>query len=362
MSAPVDVSVVTSGHDVADARLHRLVGAFARRGLSVEVLGLGDPAGAPPAAQVRTVPRPGMVGRALLAPRYAAAARGRVLVTLDPDSLVAARAVGALRRRPVVADVHEDYARLVEDREWSVGLLGAGARVVVRLAEHAARTSAATLVADDHVPPGRARRRLVVRNEADLGLVGTPREPAATPLACYVGDVRPSRGLPAMLEAVAGAPGWRFEVVGPLRDADRATALERCARPDLEGRVVWHGRRPPREAWEAVGHAWVGFALLEDTPAFRDTLPSKVYEYLATGIVPVVSDLPRQRRLLEEVGAGSVVADPQEAAAALRRYAEEPERLAAERERALAWSAARGDGGSTYDRAAALVEEVLGRG
>jgi glycosyltransferase involved in cell wall biosynthesis len=358
----VDVSVVTSGHDVADARLHRLVGALLRRGLSVEVLGLGDPADAPAGAAVRTVPRPGMVGRALLAPRWAAAARGRVLVTLDPDSLVAARAVGGVRRRAVVADVHEDYARLVEDREWSVGLLGAGARVVVRLAEHAARTAAATLVADEHVPPVRARRRLVVRNEADLGLVGPPREPAPTPLACYVGDVRPSRGLYAMLEAVAGAPRWRFEAVGPLREGDRAAVEDRCARPDLAGRVVWHGRRPPRDAWDVVGHAWVGFALLEDTPAFRDTLPSKVYEYLAAGIVPVVSNLPRQRRLLEEVGAGTVVADPHEAAAALRRYAEEPGRLAEERTRALAWSAARGDGGSTYDRAAALVEEVLTRG
>ena len=42
-----DVSLVTSGHDVADARLHRLVAALTDSGLTVEVIGLGDPAAAP---------------------------------------------------------------------------------------------------------------------------------------------------------------------------------------------------------------------------------------------------------------------------------------------------------------------------
>jgi hypothetical protein len=39
------VTVLTSGHDVADARLHREVAALRRAGLRVEVLGLAEPAG-----------------------------------------------------------------------------------------------------------------------------------------------------------------------------------------------------------------------------------------------------------------------------------------------------------------------------
>ena len=38
-----DVSVLSTGHDVADARLHRICAALLRRGLSVEVVGLEDP-------------------------------------------------------------------------------------------------------------------------------------------------------------------------------------------------------------------------------------------------------------------------------------------------------------------------------
>ena len=83
---PVDVSFVTSGHDVADARLHRLAAAARRVGLTVEVLGLGSAQDAPSAEHVTATPRGSFVRRALLATRYAGAARGRVLIALDPDS------------------------------------------------------------------------------------------------------------------------------------------------------------------------------------------------------------------------------------------------------------------------------------
>lgn len=361
MSRPVDVSIVTSGHDVADARLHRLCGALLRRGLSVEVLGLGEASDGPDGVLLTTSPRPGFASRAVLAVRYSARARGRVLLTLDPDALVAARVVGTLRRRRVVADVHEDYARLVQDRDWPLGVTALGARVVVAAAMRAARTSALTLVSDDHVPPLQARERFILRNEADGHLVGGPGPHGDAPRACYVGDVRPSRGLFTMLEAVAASPPWTLDVVGPVRSSDRAEIDRRCSEPDLVGRVTWHGRQPPARAWSVVEGSWVGFALLDDTPAFRDALPSKVYEYLAKGILPVVSDLPRQAQLLREVGAGVVVRDAEDAASALRAYASDPQRRRAEMQAAVSWTRQREDASSAYDRAAARVEAVLAR-
>lgn len=346
-----DVTIVTSGHDVADARLHRLTAALLRRGATVEVLGLGRAQDGPPGATVRTWPRGSMVSRGLRAGLLAGRARGRVLLALDPDSLLGISAVGRLTRRPVVADVHEDYGRLVRDRAWARGLLGAGAQLVVRGADRVAAGADLTLVADEQVPPATARHRLVVRNSADPRIIGAARPWSARPRAAYVGDVRASRGLFTMLDALAAAPGWTLDVVGPVARADEPRLTQiLAAHPALAARVRLHGRQPPERAWQIAHGAWVGLALLADTPAFRDAMPSKLYEYVAAGLVPVVTPLPRQAALAREVG-GFVVADADEAASALREIAGDP----ALRERVR--RAGPPHGHEAYDRAA---DEILG--
>ena len=51
----VDVTLLSSGHDVADARLHRHCAAFRRAGLSVEVIAKGRAEDAPVDTEFRSV-------------------------------------------------------------------------------------------------------------------------------------------------------------------------------------------------------------------------------------------------------------------------------------------------------------------
>lgn len=337
---PPDVSVVTTGHDVADARLHREVAALRRLGLQVEVLGLGDAADGPAGAQVLTRARSGLAGRALAALTVPWRARGRVLVTLDPDALAGAVPAARLRRRRLVADVHEDYAALLADRAWATGAAGRVGAQVAALATRLAGRADLTVVADEHVPPRQARNRLVLRNLPDLSMLPEPSAPGPVPRALYVGDVRRSRGAFAMVEAVRRAPGWHLDLVGPVAAAD-AEALDRLvASPELAGRVVLHGRQPPHRAWQLAAGAWAGLSLLEDTPAFRAAVPTKVYEYLACGLPVVASDLPATRTVLGEAGALLAPADGAAAGQVLRRWLAEPDELAAVRARAAAAGAA----------------------
>lgn len=309
--APVDVTVLTSGHDVADARLHREVAALLARGLRVEVFGLGHAGDAPHGAIVRTWPRQGAFGRARLAARMAARANGRVLLTLDPDSALAANAAVMTSGRSLVVDVHEDFAALLRDRPWTRslgGLAGVGARGLVKTFLAVASRAALTVVADEHVPPRRARRRFVLPNEPVAAMLPDPSPPAPAPRALYIGDVRGSRGLFTMLAALRLAPDWQLDVVGPVAPAD-ADELRRVltADPSLARRVHLHGRRPPTQAWEHARGAWCGLLLLADTPAFAEAMPSKLGEYLACGLPVVTTDLRRQAGVVRESGAGMVV-------------------------------------------------------
>lgn len=357
--ASVDVSIVTSGHDVADARLHRVCAGLVRAGLSVEVLGLGLPQDAPEGVTARVRPRPGLAGRVLLALVLPWKARGSTLFVLDPDALLGARIATFVRRRHLVADVHEDYAALVGDRAWAHGAVGRMVRWMVGAATSLASRCDLTVVADDHVPPLQAGRRLVVRNEPDPRLLPADVVPSESPRAVYVGDVRRSRGLAAMLETLEGAPGWTLDVVGPVASADQAWLAQRLAdSPDLAARVRWHGRLTPRRSWEVASGAWAGLCLLEPTPAFVDAVPSKLYEYLAAGIVPVVSDLPRQSQLVREAGSGVIVADAAAGGAALVALERDPQERLRASAAGRSWAASAGANGTAYDRLAAAVLEV----
>lgn len=358
-----DVSIVTSGHDVADARIHRLAAALLDAGLSVELLGLGAPEQAPPGVVTTTTPRPGLAGRAALAATYARQARGRVLVALDPDSLVTSLAAGRLRRRAVVADVHEDYAALLADRPWAAGWKGRVAGAVAGAATWAARRADLVVVADDHVPPISARRRVVLRNLPYPGMLPGPSQLETRPRALYVGDVRASRGLWSMIEGIEGAPGWTLDVVGPVSRNDEARLTAYLAEGPARERVRVHGRRPPREAWRLAEGAACGLVLLEDTPAFRAALPSKLYEYVASGLPVIVTDLPRQRAFVEAQGVGVVVSPGpgcgEAVAAVLRRWSESPEELARLRARTHEFRATADEWSSAYAAAAAAVRALL---
>jgi glycosyltransferase involved in cell wall biosynthesis len=361
VAARPDVSVLTSGHDVADARLHREVAAMHRAGLSVEVLGLGDASAGPPHARVETVHRGGLGRRALRSVVLPWKAAGRVLVTLDPELVPAAWATARLLRRPLVVDLHEDYGALLADRSWSTGVVGKGAHVVVRAATSLSRRADLTVVADEQVPPSTARDRLVVRNLPDLDLLPEPAERDGL-RALYVGDVRSSRGLFTMVDAVAATPPWSLDMVGPVAAEDAERLAGRLAGDaDLADRVRLHGRLPPRQAWAKAAGAAVGMVLLDPTPAFVGGLPSKLYEYLACGLAVLATPLPRQKELVEATGAGRVVADAGAAAAVLDEWARDPDSLDACRAAARRWAGDHRGDASPYAELADRVRALLPR-
>ncbi len=356
----VDVTFVTSAHDVADARLHREVAALRRAGLTVEVLGLGEAAAGPADATVVTSPRPGPLGRAVRAVALPWRAHGRVVIALDPDLVPSLRLL-ALKRRRVVVDVHEDYAALLSDRSWAHGPAGVAARALVSVSTRLAADADLTVVADDHVPPRIAAQRMVLRNLPDFAMLpaaATSAERDEPPRALYVGDLRASRGLFAMLDAVAEAAPWELDLVGPVAAADQPRLDAWLASSPAAVRVRLHGRLTPRAAWGLAAGASVGLLLLDATPAFVAAVPSKLYEYLACGLAVVATPLPRTAELLSEVGAGALASTVAEAATVLRAWSADPAALRALQSAAGAWSDDHLSGDPYADFAARVADLV----
>jgi len=317
----LDVTILSSGHDVADARLHRHCAALHRAGLRVEVIARGQAADAPEHAVFRPAAARGIAGRGMQALMLPGRAHGRVLVTLDPDLIPAARLRRGLSHgRRLAVDMHEDYVALLADRAWAHGAAGAVAKTWARTAIALSRRADLTVVADQHVPPIEAAHRLVVRNLPDLTLLPPPAEPDERPRALYIGDVRESRGLFTMLRTIELAPDWELDIVGPVAARDRERLAEWRSTSSAAARVRMHGRMPPLTAWRLAAGAWAGLSLLHSTPAFESAIPSKIYEYLACGLPVLSTPIRRAAELVEQAGAGAVVADPEAAAATLNTW------------------------------------------
>lgn len=360
MRADADVTILSSGHDVADARLHRHCAALRRAGLSVEVIARGRAEDAPAGSAFRSAAARGIAGRGVQALLLPGRARGRVVVTLDPDLIPAARLRRAFSRRRLAVDMHEDYVALLDDRAWAKGARGTVARIWARTAVSLSRGADLTVVADQHVPPVKAERRLVVRNLPDLSLLPERGGLDERPRALYVGDVRESRGLFDMLRALEFAPDWELDVVGPVAARDQERLREWQATSSAAQRVRLHGRMPPEAAWRLARGAWVGMSLLHSTPAFESAIPSKIYEYMACGIPVLTSPIRRAAELVEKAGAGAVAISAEEAGATLRAWSGESRaEFDLFREAARAWAEHDLDAVNPHDRFAAAVAELV---
>ena len=260
----------------------------------------------------------------------------------DPELIPAALIARVLRRVPVVVDVHEDVPAQVRYREWIPSLLRLPAvvlsRLLLRLAE---RFCKITLAEANYRHLFRKDHPVFPNYPAAGSLPGLDRDGG---YLVYVGDVSGDRGAEDMVDAVAAmASPLPLRLIGRCRPDLVAPLLGRAA--DLGVSLSITGPVPHRAAMEEVAGASAGLSLLHDLPNYRDSLPTKVVEYLEMGVPVVASDLRGTREVVESLTGVALVppGDTAAVAAALDRMVAGPKvRLAAAAQAAalrerLAW-------------------------
>ncbi len=147
----------------------------------------------------------------------------------------------------------------------------------------------------------------------------------------YVGDVRRVRGIREYVAMVhhlvqRGVP-VELRIVGSFADREEERATEAQVRElGLDGKVMFLGRRPPEEIPALVEQSDVGLSLLHPIGNYRESYPTKMFEYMAAGIPVIASDFALWRSVLVPHDCGTVV-DPlkvEDAAAAALAYWESP--------------------------------------
>ena len=186
----------------------------------------------------------------------------------------------------------------------------------------------------------------------------------ATPTIGYFGLVAGLRGSWQILKAISllREQGLRvdFDCVGPAEGEHAAELRRHIEQHELEG-VRLHGYKVAQEGYRLMSRCHIGLAVLHPTPNMRDSLPTKMFEYMALGLPVIVSDFPLYRRIVEEVGCGFCVrpADEHALAEAIRQIIEGPEEAKAMGERGRQAVAERYNWANEEQKLLGFYEEIM---
>ena len=383
------IAVVTTVHRWGDPRIfERQVASYLEWGCEVHVF-------VPPSEPERQgwstsrslhfhpLPeRAGRLGRALLSLGAWRAVAGEgdfdVVHFHDPELIPAMSFLAALRPRSYfLYDIHEELPLEVESKPYIHPLLRRPAAMLAEGLWGVARISfegfaPATEAIALHWPAADTR---VVHNypksvyaDADAG------ESVPDPdRLLFIGGLAEVRGIREMLEAVRELrrtrPALRVDLVGPVVDDTLAEPVRAAIEEGVCTHTPWLA---PEQLVPFSRGAGIGLIPYLPVSNYLESLPTKMFEYMAMGIPVLASDFPLWRDLVRDAGCGRVVPPrPAELARAIGEMLASPEELArlgasgreayrrgyrweTERaslrwhlDRALAWRKARGSGTST---------------
>jgi glycosyltransferase involved in cell wall biosynthesis len=322
------VVVCTVVHHPADARiLHREIRALLDAGHDVLYIAPFRDCDVTPWPEVRAVDVPRAVGRRRLGALRAAqrqlekyAPHADLLLVHDPELLLVLPLIR--HRPPTVWDVHEDTAAALATKAWLPAALRRVAATGVLRAEGLAEQHLHLLLAETAYHERFAGTHPVVPNTTYVPDQATPYDGQAR--VVYVGHMSPDRGAAEMvgLAELVHPDGITVELIGSA-DA-QARALIEPARD--AGILRWHGYTPNDEAMLITDGALAGLSLLQDDPNLRQSMPTKVAEYMARGVPVITTPLPLAADLVERSGCGFIVpfGDPAAAAEAVRALQKDP--------------------------------------
>ncbi|WP_394277861.1 glycosyltransferase family 4 protein [Luteococcus sp.] len=347
MSGPVAGRVVhlsTVHHSWDNRILNKECRALAEAGIDTHLVISADEDRTGHGLSVHAIRRRGRLARLVVsqweALQWLRRLRPAVLHVHDPELIPLMVLWGRLGRCRIIYDAHEDLVKQIETKPYLRGrqrvLARGAARALVGLADR--RCDAVVTVIDEiaqHFSTtrrGRPRPVVVVRNlpwVADFPPVSVR---CNDPVAVYTGDISEERGFSRMVKAVEQVPGARLVLAG--------RSLVPTSRTGSHPEVEMLGLVPPGELPGILARARLGLVLLDRLPNYAHSLPTKLVEYMASGIPFLATDFPYWRQLFEDVDAGVFVDvdDPAAVREALERLLTDPEecsRLGANGRRAV---------------------------
>lgn len=332
------IAMLTSAHPHDDPRIyHRLSRTLAQAGWRIDYINAHFEGMDDLGIRFVRVPLPEhRFGRMLRSRsemlRAVLQSRADICTIHDPELLPL---LGRLKGHPMLTsyDAHEDLPLQVRAKGWIAAPLRPAASLGgnLLLQRYLPQADGVLAATEGIAQKLKAFNQSVsvVRNRVtaadcalfDEAVAKTQREPG---VVCYAGALSTRRGLERMIRLCAHS-GVRLLLAGAfesdalmdrVRRMPEYSCVEYCGRLDRPGVAALYAR------------ASAGLLLIDDTPAYRESEPIKLFEYLCAGLPVLACDFAHWRGLAPPDGVVFVPPqDDQAMAQALAALAEHPPKI-----------------------------------
>ena len=230
----------------------------------------------------------------------------------DPELLLIGLLL-KLRGKKVIYDVHEDYKRTMDGKQWLPSFLHGPAAFAVRVCETAMGRGCDRIIV---VTPTIARnfspkQTRLVQNYPLLDELYSQNALAyeqREPIAIFVGWLGDYSGIESMriaIELAAREFPMRLLIAGKLKPGALATYDE-----SNTNKMIDHlGFLSRPQVAELIAKARMGLVTILPLDCYIDAQPTKMFEYMSGGLPVIASDFPVYRKIIEAAECGLVV-DP----------------------------------------------------
>lgn len=336
----IKVCILTSVHPACDTRIfHKQAKTLVQAGYDVILIAQHEKVEMVEGVQILPLPSPRnrlhrMVGLTLRAFRVALKQRADVYHLHDPELLPVGLLLKLCTKAKIIYDTHEDVAENILMKEWLPAILRRPISLGFGLFEQLAarfvdRIVGATEAIAAHFSQSKT---IAVRNYPLLSYFnekGRDRDCARKDsyTLIYAGVLTKERGVSELirsLELVDKKFAVRLKLLGrfdPPAFEEEVRSLEGWANVDYLGLV------PYQEVIVHLRDADIGVVLFHDVPNHPESMPNKLFEYMAAGLPVIASNFPLWKEIVEGNECGLTVdpLNPQEIAQAIEYLLDHPE-------------------------------------
>lgn len=325
------VCVLTTVHPPFDARIfYKQARTLAMAGYNVNLIAQHDKDDVVEGVKIIGLPRPRNRLHRILSLTWRAfylalRQRADVYHFHDPELLPVGVLLKLFTRAKVIYDVHENVPKQILNKAWLPGWSKRFIALAYMLGEKIALNFLDWIIIaeDSYIKNYPAYKNvLAIRNYA---LVTQPvvmrtaaefeRATRNTFNVVYVGGITKLRGAFEMIEALRilkerGYQNIALSLIGRVMPPKLQIELQYLIQQyDLVGNVYILGPVLPEKVFGILAKSHVGVAILHPDPNYVESLPTKLFEYMATGLPVVTSNFPLWREIVEGNACGLCV-DP----------------------------------------------------